>query len=182
MGNPRSSRTRDRRPSFAFLGTLARLEDTWKHEARFRLLLLSLILVICLLSGNWVFLFGGYLSPALVNSGSPRDQAGGVAGLTGLLLAFLRIWPEARRCRPRIAGLQNAANRIQYLADRRDCGLKVSGQEWKNAFEAAESLLGAVGHIQDDERIHPILEMLGRLLRLGNGRSESQVPVPSPTT
>jgi hypothetical protein len=181
MGNPHSSRARNHKPACDFSGTLDRLEDTWRSEARFRLLLLGLILVICFLSENWLSLLSAHLPSAVVNSGGSGDQTGGVAGLTGLLLAFLRIWPEARRCRLRIAGLQNSANQIQFLAERRALGLKVSEQEWEGAFEAAQSLLGAGGHIQDDERIHPILEAIVNLLHLGNLRSKSPATAPSPT-
>src|SRR4029077_2766245 len=151
MGSLCSLRPRNRRPSRDFSGTLSRLEDAWRYEARFRLLLLSVIMAVCLLSGNFLLLLSAYLPPAASSSGS-QDPISGVAGIAGLLLAFLRLWPEVRRCRPRIAELQNAANRIQYLSERKGGGLKVSTQEWENAFEAAQALVGAGGGIQDDER------------------------------
>lgn len=182
MGSPCSSQTPNCMPLRDLSGTLGRLDSAWKREARFRSILLSIILVICLLSGNGFALLSGHLPPAKADSANPGTQAGGFAGLTVLLLAFLRIWPEVRRCRPRIAELQNIANRIQYLADRRAIGIKVSAQEWRNVFEASQRILGATAHIQDDESLHPIVEILYRLLHLGNGRSESQTPTPSPTT
>lgn len=176
MGNPCSPQTQKRTSGPEFSGTLTRLDNAWRGETRFRLLLLSIILVICLLMGNFA-LPGSHLA-LWDNSEHPRERAGGTAGLTGLLLALLRIWPEVRRCRLRIAELQNSAHRVQYFWDRHAGGLKVSEQEWENVFVAAQSLLEVTGHARDTNR-HPLLEMLVRILHLGEPRGESQLPTPS---
>ncbi len=175
-----STRIRKRsRPPCGLSGTLDRLENTWRREARYRLLLLSIILALCLLSGNW-FSFS-HLYPLGFKPDNPQNQSTGVAGLTCLLLAVLRIWPEVRRCRPRIAELQNAANQIQCFADRLALGLEVPTQEWQKVFEASNKLLGASGRMQDDESIHPILELVSRFFHLGVGKNEAKATAPSPT-
>ena len=181
MGSLLSARIRKRGPSCGFSATLERLDGAWRHEARFRLLLLSIILALCLLSGNWFLTLTSHLPTAEVNSSNSRDQAARVVGLTVVLFAVLRIWPEVRRCRPRIAELQNVANQIEYLAARHALGIEVSTQEWQRAFEMAKRLLGASGHTQTDENIHPILELITRFFPWGNGKSESQASMPSPT-
>lgn len=170
MSSPRSRRN-DKAASPCFERTLKRLEESRKQEANVRLLLLSLFLVLLMVM-CLVLLRAPF--PSARDFDRKGDSSTSVVSITLFGVAILRIWPEIRRCRPRIAELQNAAHRIHYLAERHQIGIAVSDKEWQQVFEAAGKVLNASGHIVEEESLHPMMEFLGRFLLLSGKRPFGQ--------
>lgn len=171
MANPGSASgsggRKGRRPASGFKPTLRRLKRDVKHEARFRLLLLSILLVLLLVFSAYLVL--PRLLPQDARRDDPDQDSDWISWVvcSALLFFVARIWSEVRRCGLRIAEMQNISYHVQFIADRWAAGIEVTQQEWQ-VFEEVTRLLKVVSRLQKDEAFHPLLALLAKI-RLDQG-------------